>query len=69
MDRMTWTSAIALTLVTLWILVQGYRIVIGQLREPMVALVGDSQRGALITGPATNMAAGSSGLFWKLTAP
>ena len=36
---MTWAAAIALTLVTLWIMLQGYRIVTGQSREPMMHLV------------------------------
>jgi type IV secretion system protein VirB6 len=60
-------GSVALSLMTIWILIQGYRIVTGQSREPMMALVGDSLRGALIIGLATSMAAGSSGLFWTLT--
>lgn len=60
-------GSVALLLMTIWIMIQGYRIVTGQSREPMMALVGDSLRGALIIGIATSMAAGSSGVFWTLT--
>ncbi|HEV7775873.1 MAG TPA: type IV secretion system protein [Luteibacter sp.] len=58
---------LALTLLTLWILIQGYRIVTGQSREPMMALVGDSLRAVLVIGMATSMAAASSPLYWTLS--
>lgn len=52
---MTWATGIALTLVTLWILIAGYRIVTGQSREPMIALVTSMTRIAVIVGVATTM--------------
>jgi type IV secretion system protein VirB6 len=59
---MTWASAIALVLVTLWILIQGYRIVNGQSREPMMALVTNMARIALIVTVATTMGVFGAGL-------
>ncbi|KRA74778.1 hypothetical protein ASD78_10695 [Lysobacter sp. Root667] len=52
---MAWASGIALTLVTLWILIAGYRIVTGQSREPILALVTQLTRIAVIVGVATSM--------------
>lgn len=62
-----WIGSIALVVLTIWIVIQGYRIVTGQSREPMMALVGDSLQAALVIFLATSMAAGSSQLFWTLT--
>lgn len=56
-NAMQWVGGIALTLMTLWILIQGYRIATGQSREPMMALVTNSLRAAFIVGVATSMAA------------
>ncbi|NUO75678.1 MAG: type IV secretion system protein [Lysobacter sp.] len=56
-NAMQWVGGIALTAMTLWILVQGYRIVTGISREPMMALVSSSLRAAFIIGVATSMAA------------
>ncbi len=53
---MQWVSGIALTLLTLWIMIQGYRIVTGQSRESMMALVTNSLRAVLILTAATMMA-------------
>lgn len=52
---MTWASAVALLLVTLWILIQGYRMVTGQSRESMTALVVSMTRVAIIVTVATTM--------------
>lgn len=52
---MVWASTVALVLVTLWVLVQGYRIVTGRSREPMMALVTNMTRIALIVTVATTM--------------
>ncbi|MBX9400498.1 type IV secretion system protein [Lysobacter sp. BMK333-48F3] len=52
---MAWASAVALSLVTLWILVAGYRIVTGRSRESMPALVADLSRIAVIVAVATGM--------------
>ncbi|GGK01431.1 type IV secretion system protein [Luteimonas terricola] len=57
----------ALTLLTLWILVQGYRIATGLSREPMMALVGDSLKAVLIIGIATGSAAGTGSIYRVLT--
>lgn len=62
-----WVGSLALLLLTMWILIQSYRIVTGQSKEPMMALVGNSLRSALIIGLATSMAAGSSQLYWTLS--
>lgn len=52
---MAWASGIALTLVTLWVLLAGYRIVTGQSREPMMALVVNTMRVGVIVAVATGM--------------
>lgn len=57
----------ALTLLTLWILVQGYRIATGLSREPMMALVGDALKAVLVIGIATGAAAGSGSTYRVLT--
>jgi len=51
----TWASAIALTLITLWILIQGYRIMTGQSRDSMMALTVNAARIAVIVAAATSM--------------
>lgn len=60
---MAWVGSIALTLMTLWILIQGYRIVTGQSRDSMMALVSNSLRGTLIVGLATGLAIGGSDVY------
>ena len=57
----------ALSLLTLWILVQGYRIATGLSREPMMALVGDALKAVLVIGIATGAAAGSGSTYRILT--
>ncbi|SFK98630.1 type IV secretion system protein [Lysobacter sp. cf310] len=64
---MTWATGIALTLVTLWILIAGYRIVTGQSREPMIALVTSMTRIAVIVGVATTMSVFGGDLHQTLT--
>jgi len=63
----TWVGGIALIMVTVWVLIQGFRIVTGQSRSPMMALVGDSLKAVLIISVATAAAASSSSLYWSLT--
>lgn len=53
---MSWVGMAALTLLTLWILIQGFRIVTGQSRESMMALVMSSLKATLILSVATSMA-------------
>jgi len=53
-----WASAIGLTLFTVWIIVQGFRILTGRSREPMMAMVVDMSRNALILMAAAAMGLG-----------
>jgi len=62
-----WLGSIVLTVMTLWIMVQGYRIATGQSRESMMALVTGSLRSVLVIGLATAAAAGSSSVYRTLT--
>lgn len=66
-NAMQWVGGIALTLMTLWILIQGYRIATGLSREPMMALVTNSLRAAFIVGVATSMAAFGTNLHTFFT--
>lgn len=66
-NAMTWAGGIALTLLTLWIMIQGYRIVTGQSRDSMMLLVTNSLRATLIVGAATSMAAFGTNLHDFLT--
>ena len=54
-NMMIWISALALTLVTLWIIIQGYRMVTGQSQRSMMAMVSDMARIVLIVTAATTM--------------
>lgn len=60
---MAWAGGIVLSLMTLWITIQGYRIVTGQSRESMMVLVTNSLRGVLIVGFATGLAVGGSTIY------
>ncbi|CAG2092057.1 type IV secretion system protein [Xanthomonas arboricola pv. juglandis] len=62
-----WVGMVALTVLTLWILIQGYRLATGQSREAAMGLVVTALRAALIIGLATSMAKGSPQLYWSLT--
>lgn len=62
-----WVGMVALTILTLWIVIQGYRIVTGQSREAAMGLVVTALRATLIIGVATSMAEGSPQLYWALT--
>lgn len=57
----------AVSLLTLWIVIQGYRIVIGQSRDSMMALVTNSLRATLIVGVALGAAKLSGSTFHALT--
>lgn len=63
----TVAGSAALTLLTFWILVQGYRIATGLSREPMMALVGDALKAVLVIGIATGAAAGAGSTYRVLT--
>lgn len=56
-------GGVALTVVTWWILYQGYRIATGQSREPMMGLVAGSLRAVLVIGLATGAAAGAGSSY------
>lgn len=52
---MKWVGGVALTLMVIWIMVQGYRIVTGRSRDSMMHLVTNSLRATLIVTIATSM--------------
>ena len=56
-----------MSLLTLWIIVQGYRIAAGQSRDSMMALVTNSLRAVLIVGVATAAAAGGGSVYRTVT--
>ncbi|WP_147651379.1 type IV secretion system protein [Vulcaniibacterium gelatinicum] len=60
-------GGLALVLMTLWIFVQGYRIVTGRSREPMMQFVTQSLRATLIVSVATTFALGGTSLSRFLT--
>ena len=60
---MALVSTAALSVLTLWILIRGYRIVAGQSHQPMMGLVTDALRATLILGFACGMALGGSTLY------
>lgn len=64
---MAWASGVALVLVTLWLLLTGYRIVTGQMRESMMGLVINVMRISVIAGVATTMSFAGSDLHRFLT--
>ncbi|GEM_PF-98346 len=53
---MGWAGSVALILMTLWLLLQGYRMATGSLREPMSAVVMNAARSVIILSTATSMA-------------
>lgn len=53
-------GSIALILMTLWIMFQGFRIITGQSRDSMMALVVNSAKAVLIVGFATSWSVGTS---------
>ena len=60
-------SSVIFSILAIWILYQGYRILTGQSRDSLMGLVVSSLRAVLIVGVATSMAAGGSQLYWALT--
>lgn len=59
---MTWASALALLMVTLWIMIQGYRLITGQSRESLMAMVMNMTRIVIIVTAATTMSVFGSNL-------
>lgn len=58
---------VAVTVLTVWIMFQGFRIVTGQSRQPMMVLVGDSLKATLVVFIATTAAYSSSSVYWTLS--
>jgi type IV secretion system protein VirB6 len=67
-NLMQWVSGLALVLVTIWIMIQGYRIVSGQSQEPMMGLVIRSARVVVIVTAATTMSIVNADLQTYLSA-
>ncbi|WP_229653777.1 type IV secretion system protein [Stenotrophomonas sp. PAMC25021] len=61
-NMMAWVDSIALILMTLWVLIQGFRIVTGRSRDSMMVLVTNMARAALIVSVASSMAMFGSNL-------
>jgi type IV secretion system protein VirB6 len=66
-DTMEFLGLVALALLTIWIFVQGFRIVTGRSRDSMMALVVDSLRATLIIAVATGFAAANTGIYDRVT--
>ncbi len=66
-NLMSWASAVALVLVTLWIMIQGYRMITGQSRESLMAMVTNMARIVVIVTAATTMGLLGSNLHTLLT--
>jgi type IV secretion system protein VirB6 len=64
---MVWVAGIALVLVTLWILIQGYRVITGQMRESLMGLVTNMARIVIIVTVATSMSIFNTPLSTFLT--
>lgn len=64
---MTILGVVAVSLLTLWIFYQGFRIVTGRSRESMMGLVVDSLRATLIIGIATGFAVGNATIYNGIT--
>lgn len=60
-------GGLGLVLLTLWIMVQGYRVVTGQSRESMMALVVSSLRATFIVGIALGIAVSWGSIYQNLT--
>jgi type IV secretion system protein VirB6 len=56
-----------MAVVTLWILIEGYRIAVGHSRDSMMALVTRALRVTVIVGVATAAAAGGGSMYRSLT--
>ncbi len=59
---MGWVGFIALTALTLWVMIQGYRIATGQSRDSLMVLVVNAARAALIVTVASSMALFGQGM-------
>lgn len=64
---MGWVGFIALTALTLWVTIQGYRIATGQSRDSLMVLVVNAARAALIVTVASSMALFGQGMHKFIT--
>lgn len=64
---MQWVGGMALTLVTLWVLIQGFMIITGRSRESLMGLVVSSLRAFLVVIAATTMSFAGTDLTRFLT--
>jgi type IV secretion system protein VirB6 len=64
---MGWVGLIALSALTLWIMIQGYRIATGQSRDSLMVLVVNATRAAFIVTLATTMGVFGQGMHTFLT--
>lgn len=60
-------GVVATVVLTVWIMFQGFRIVTGQSRQPMMVLVGDALKATLVVFIATTAAYTSSSVYWSLS--
>ncbi|MDH7453090.1 type IV secretion system protein [Luteimonas composti] len=60
-------GGLGITLLTLWIMLQGYRVVTGQSRESMMALVVSSLRATFIVGIALGVAVSWGSIYQTLS--
>jgi len=60
-------GGLGVTLLTLWIMLQGYRVVTGQSRESMMALVVSALRATFIVGIALGVAVSWGSIYQTLT--
>lgn len=60
---MAWVGSVVLVLMTIWIMIQGFRIITGQSRDSMMALVTNSLKATLIVGIATGWGVMGGNLF------
>lgn len=67
-QMMTWASGIALVLITLWIMIQGFRLITGQSRDSMMAMVVNMTRIVIIVTAATSMSIFGGSLQGMLSA-
>ncbi|MGY0505419.1 type IV secretion system protein, partial [Luteimonas sp. e5] len=63
----TWVMSIIMVLVTIWIMIQGFMIVTGRSREPMMALVTGALRVVLIVTAASALTAANDQVYSTLS--
>jgi type IV secretion system protein VirB6 len=63
----SWMTALALILVTIWIMIQGYRLITGQSRESMMGLATNMVRVVVIVTIATTVGAAGHNLHTFVT--